>query len=145
MDIIDNDKKTRHSKLAEGVENAIQVQLQIINGSHLSYFSFLAVTQYFNFLYIHNCYTTRFTKTCPSLACCLRKFFFINNLYCTCFPCVFIETKDIEKKLFVFFSTLHRTRSMPATWTLISWTLATQSSYSLAETTNSSSASARTR
>jgi hypothetical protein len=27
MDIIDNDKKLRHSKLAEGVENAIQVKL----------------------------------------------------------------------------------------------------------------------
>jgi hypothetical protein len=25
MDIIDNDKKLKHSKLAEGVENAIQV------------------------------------------------------------------------------------------------------------------------
>jgi hypothetical protein len=25
MDIIDNDKKTKHAKLAEGVENAIQV------------------------------------------------------------------------------------------------------------------------
>jgi len=26
MDIIDNDKKVKHSKLAEGVENAIQVK-----------------------------------------------------------------------------------------------------------------------
>ena len=26
MDIIDNDKKTKHSKIAEGVENAIQVK-----------------------------------------------------------------------------------------------------------------------
>jgi hypothetical protein len=25
MDIVDNDKKVKHSKLAEGVENAIQV------------------------------------------------------------------------------------------------------------------------